>query len=131
MFHKKLYKWICLILGFVGMINVATVGLYLVVTCLSLSPFPGGEHFLFYAYAAAILAVVSMLLLVCGICLMWRGRLRMGGAFNFFAGVFFVSFYFYFSFFSQPSMLGWFWPFGCLLFLPLFLSGVIGMFVKG
>jgi hypothetical protein len=129
-FPKKLYRWICVILGFVGVMDVAIVGLYLVVTSLSLSFLPGSERFLSYAYTAAILTVVSIFLLVYGSCSMWRGRLRIGGALNFFSGIIFISFYLYFSFFSQPSLLGWFWPFGCFLFLPLIFSGVMGMLVR-
>ncbi len=116
------------LLGWLGATNLLSMALYILSVFLPVSSIPSVRKLVLQVYVAAILTTISGVLLIYGSYLIWKTSRWKGGLINILAGTLVpVPTYLYFTFFSQPILLGWLNPLGCFLLAPAILSGAISI----
>jgi len=127
---ERTVNLLAVLLGLLGAANALTTGIYIVSTSLALSPFSNVENLIPYAYVAGIANAICTVCLAYGSYLLWKHQNQKGGAINFTAGTVTAISYVYFTFFSQPSLLGWLGPSGYFLPSPAMISGALGCWLR-
>jgi hypothetical protein len=115
-------------LGLLGAADLFLMAFYILGIYSSASAIRPIGQLILPAFLASALTITSAILLIYGSCLISKTRPLRGGIINLLAGTLVpIPTYVYFTFFSQPSMLGWLSPTGFFLVVPGILSGVIGI----
>lgn len=131
---RTFYELISAFLGWLGAIDLLFIVFYML--SLYLHPLilttPPTSRLAFQVYFASILTVGSAAALVIGSYLVVGNRGRRGGTINLLAGTLVpVPTYIYFTFLSQPSLLGWIEiggvQIGWALLAPAIISGTVAI----
>lgn len=127
----KRYEMVSAFLGWLGAVDLLLMAFYLLTIFLAVSAIPPIERLLFPVYFATILTVTSAIILIYGSYLIWKSKIRKGGIINLLVGTLVpIPTYIYFTFLSQPSLLGWLFPIGCFLLAPAIISGAISILLS-
>lgn len=124
---KARYALISVVLGCLGLINAALIGVHVATLYLRLTPLNG--FFLTKAYVISGVTVASAFMLIFGSYLVWKDKGRIGGVLNLAAGVVTLVLFCYFVWVFP--LLRQFEPVGYLLPIPALTSGILALFILG
>jgi hypothetical protein len=123
---SKTLELISILLGFVSIVNMVLLGIYIVRYCLALAFL--GEKFLMEANMVGFATAISVALILYGCYLVYKSHFLRGGICNLIAGIITVGMYLYytlrFHLLQQLGLLGYF------LLLPAPISGIIGIIIS-
>lgn len=122
----KAVKIITAILGFIGALNTAILGVYIASTYLIVSKFKT-EFYAVQTCCALLVIAISVALLIYGSYLQWKMH-RRGYLINTLAGVAVAVTYAYFA--LATPVLNWLGILGFALLIPAPLSGILGALIK-
>jgi len=116
-------------MGFLGAINSATIGFYVLSTLFN--PIQTSISMVQGYIISQIIAIV-IVTLTCGSYLILKNKhAERGAEINFTTGLFLAFFYIYYTYLSRPSLFSWLGMGGMLLIIPPILSGIIGKVALG
>lgn len=122
------YKMLSAFLGLLGAANLLLMAFYILGIYSSASAIRPIGQMILPTFLASAFTITSATILIYGSCLIWKTRSLRGGIINVLAGTLApIPTYVYFTFLSEPSILGWLSPTGFFLLVPGILSGVIGI----
>ncbi len=121
----NLRKNASVLLGILGIINSAALGLYIFLTLNALT-FVNAE-FRVRSYVGGGLGTVCAGLLLLGTIFVWKRGFIVGGVLNLASGVILLSTLAYFAYFADLQILRWLEPFGFFLAVPQLLSGLMAI----
>ena len=121
----KTLKTISILLGFISVINMVLLGIYIVRCCLALAFLSG---FQMEANIGGFVTAISVALMIYGCYSVYKSHFLRGGVCNLIAGIITIGIYLYytlrFQFLQQLGLLGYF------LLLPAPISGIIGIIIS-